>query len=412
MVLVSGYAVYLVFAPAHPWGLLASQHRPRGLPVRPPRGLPQSRAKSRRLRRRPSGRCSHIAPPSANRLRYWIHLQRKLYGEEAKSFTNYQDQEPDPSTKEDIVGTFSIWHWLIVLIITSPAIIGLAVMGPQRPVTLTHPQTGVVKNSYVGWCWPYYLIGWLLPIFRGEIGVGLIQLLLTTVTLGISGLIMPFLYNKQHMNRLLLAGWQKNGAAQKIPPQSHRFISVNKEDSNTSSHTSRIVAAEASQKNSQLPTSNISTDVDGPDEDAIYTIVADELESGKTDKGLWTRLFAECKGDEKQVKVQYITRRVTKLLAAETHKKEQFAFDESVRQKQLKIAEVETERLRRQNAGLADPGLIWAVSHGNWASAKQLLVNGVSPFGMNDDGITLLDIAKKMRDQDMINLLIAHGALE
>ena len=30
--------------PAHPWGLLASQHRPRGLPVRPPRGLPQNRA--------------------------------------------------------------------------------------------------------------------------------------------------------------------------------------------------------------------------------------------------------------------------------------------------------------------------------------------------------------------------------
>ncbi len=44
MVLVSGFAVYLVCAPAHPWGLLASQHRPRGLPVRPPRGLPQSRA--------------------------------------------------------------------------------------------------------------------------------------------------------------------------------------------------------------------------------------------------------------------------------------------------------------------------------------------------------------------------------
>ena len=43
-VLVSGFAVYLVFAPAHPWGLLASQHRPRGLPVRPPRGLPQPRA--------------------------------------------------------------------------------------------------------------------------------------------------------------------------------------------------------------------------------------------------------------------------------------------------------------------------------------------------------------------------------
>ena len=39
-------AVHVVFAPAHPWGLLASQHHPRGLPVRPQRGLPQNRASS------------------------------------------------------------------------------------------------------------------------------------------------------------------------------------------------------------------------------------------------------------------------------------------------------------------------------------------------------------------------------
>ena len=49
IVLVSGFAEHLVFAPAHPWGSLASQHRPRGLPVRPPRGLPQNRAKTRSL---------------------------------------------------------------------------------------------------------------------------------------------------------------------------------------------------------------------------------------------------------------------------------------------------------------------------------------------------------------------------
>ena len=50
MVLVSGFAVHLVLAPAHPCGSLASQLCPRGLPVRPPpRGLPQYRAKTRRL---------------------------------------------------------------------------------------------------------------------------------------------------------------------------------------------------------------------------------------------------------------------------------------------------------------------------------------------------------------------------
>lgn len=40
-----GFAVHLVLAPAQPWGLLASQHRLRGAPVRPPSGLPQNRAK-------------------------------------------------------------------------------------------------------------------------------------------------------------------------------------------------------------------------------------------------------------------------------------------------------------------------------------------------------------------------------
>ena len=39
MVLASGFAVYVVLAPAHPCGL----------PVRPPRGLPQNRTKTRRL---------------------------------------------------------------------------------------------------------------------------------------------------------------------------------------------------------------------------------------------------------------------------------------------------------------------------------------------------------------------------
>jgi len=40
MVLVSGFAVHLVLAPAHPCGSLASQLCPRGLPVRPPEGAP------------------------------------------------------------------------------------------------------------------------------------------------------------------------------------------------------------------------------------------------------------------------------------------------------------------------------------------------------------------------------------
>ncbi|MCX5883133.1 MAG: hypothetical protein NTU74_15430 [Deltaproteobacteria bacterium] len=52
------------------------------------------------------------------------------------------------------------------------------------------------------------------------------------------------------------------------------------------------------------------------DEERIYAAIATELETGATDKGLWTRLFAECSGDEKQMKVLYIKQRAERLISA------------------------------------------------------------------------------------------------
>jgi len=51
------------------------------------------------------------------------------------------------------------------------------------------------------------------------------------------------------------------------------------------------------------------------DEDAVYAAIANELESGAIDKGLWTRLFAECDGDESKTKAAYIRQRANQLLA-------------------------------------------------------------------------------------------------
>lgn len=108
------------------------------------------------------------------------------------------------------MGSFSIWHWFIVLIMFAPVIVGLVVMGPQRKVLLKHQQSGVTKAGYVGYSWTYLLFGWFVPIFRGEIGVGVLHLILTAVTFGLFQLFMPYLYNKQFMTRLLVNGWQLN----------------------------------------------------------------------------------------------------------------------------------------------------------------------------------------------------------
>ena len=95
-----------------------------------------------------------------------------------------------------------------------------------------------------------------------------------------------------------------------------------------------------------IPTSSISpvqgrtmiSTAEAVDEDGIYNSIAHELETGIADKGLWTRLFAECEGDEKKTKVLYIKQRADKLISAERSRLEEVArqqADEAVRRNVL-----------------------------------------------------------------------------
>lgn len=102
---------------------------------------------------------------------------------------------------------FSIWHWLIVLIFLSPVILGFALMGPQRGVMLKHRDSGLLRKGRIGYSWTYLLFGWMVPVFRGEIGIGVLHLILTVISLGLFQLVMPYLYNRQYMTRQLTSGW-------------------------------------------------------------------------------------------------------------------------------------------------------------------------------------------------------------
>ena len=108
------------------------------------------------------------------------------------------------------MGSFSWMHWLIILIIISPVILGVAILGWQKKIMLRHKESGLTKSGFVGWSWSYQLFGWLVPIFRGEIGLGVLHLLISIVTLGIFQIVMPFLYNKHNISRLLTSGWEIN----------------------------------------------------------------------------------------------------------------------------------------------------------------------------------------------------------
>jgi hypothetical protein len=103
---------------------------------------------------------------------------------------------------------FSLLFWVIGFIVLGPIILGLLLLGLQKKVRLIHPTAGIVKNGYVGYSWSYLIFGWFVPIYRGEIGIGVLHLIVALISIGLSQLIFPFIYNRQYMNRMLTSGWQ------------------------------------------------------------------------------------------------------------------------------------------------------------------------------------------------------------
>lgn len=103
---------------------------------------------------------------------------------------------------------FAIWHWVVFLIIISPVILGIAVLGMQKNVRLIHSNSGLVKDGYVGYSWTYLVFGWFVPMFRGELAIGVVHFVFTLISAGLSQLFFPFIYNRQYMTRMLTSGWQ------------------------------------------------------------------------------------------------------------------------------------------------------------------------------------------------------------
>ena len=150
-----------------------------------------------------------------------------------------------------------------------------------------------------------------------------------------------------------------------------------------------------------IPTTDYQATID---KDHVYRQIAEELETGSTDKGLWIRLFAECGGDEKQTKVLYIKQRAVRLIAAERLRLEQTARDKTAQAENL-------EQVQREASDIADPRLVAAVLDGNWATVSKLLREGAKPIGDDENGNSLLDLARKRRDKQMIQLLESYGAV-
>jgi len=97
------------------------------------------------------------------------------------------------------MGSFSIWHFLILLIMFSPLL--LLIFYRQKRVVVRHVQSGMTRNGFYGFSPTYLCFGWFVPLFRGEIGIAALHLLFSIVTFGLWQIIAAFIYNRQYVPR-------------------------------------------------------------------------------------------------------------------------------------------------------------------------------------------------------------------
>ena len=74
-------------------------------------------------------------------------------------------------------------------------------------VYIQNPHNGLTKSGYFGFSWTYFFFGWLVPLFRGELGVAALHLFFSIFTFGLWQIVFSFLYNKQYMTRMLEKGY-------------------------------------------------------------------------------------------------------------------------------------------------------------------------------------------------------------
>lgn len=143
-------------------------------------------------------------------------------------------------------------------------------------------------------------------------------------------------------------------------------------------------------------------------EGRLYEQIAQEIETNAVDKGIWTKAFAQSGGDDKLTRVAYIKARFEKLMAAEN------ARLEALQQGREEVARRECEKAEatrlEQLKGTADARLVAAVGNGSWGEVFRLLKEGVKPDGLDENCLSLLALARKMNNADMIRLLESYGA--
>jgi hypothetical protein len=73
---------------------------------------------------------------------------------------------------------------------------------------LKHPNSGLVKEVPTSFSWTTLFFGGFVPLFRGWYGYGIVCMLVSIFSMGLSNLVYPFFINKHYIQFLLEKGYK------------------------------------------------------------------------------------------------------------------------------------------------------------------------------------------------------------
>ena len=100
------------------------------------------------------------------------------------------------------------------MIIFTKTILEQLVMATK--IMLQHPVTGITKPGFYGFSWTTLLFGGFPALFRGDIIIGLVVVVLSILTWWIAGIIWAFFYNKHYTLKLVEKGYIFAGSESEI----------------------------------------------------------------------------------------------------------------------------------------------------------------------------------------------------
>tara|TARA_B110000483_G_scaffold141962_1_gene169663 strand:+ start:717 stop:1013 length:297 start_codon:yes stop_codon:yes gene_type:complete len=74
--------------------------------------------------------------------------------------------------------------------------------------TVNLEKSGLIKEAPVGFSWTTLFFGFFPAVFRGDVKWAILMIIAAIFTLGISGVVFSFIYNKLYITAMIEGGYK------------------------------------------------------------------------------------------------------------------------------------------------------------------------------------------------------------